>query len=168
MTPTPTGALFHTDAGTDLVLTRTFRASADDVWASLTEPHRTARWFGPWEGDAGPGKTIKVQMAFEEGAQWSDMHIDACEPPNRLTVSVADEAGRWRMELLLSEAGGSTELRLIHHLDSTDMIGEIGPGWEYYLDMLVAARNDSPQVDFADYYPAMKPYFDRLATPPSA
>jgi len=38
MSPTPTGRLI----GDDLVLTRTFRASIDDVWASLTDPARTA------------------------------------------------------------------------------------------------------------------------------
>ena len=37
MSPTPTGRLF----GDDLVLTRTFRAPLDDVWASITDPART-------------------------------------------------------------------------------------------------------------------------------
>ncbi|MEU8105758.1 ATPase, partial [Nonomuraea muscovyensis] len=66
MSPTPTGRLFRTDTGSDLVLRRTFRAPAEDVWASLAESDRTARWFGPWEGDAAPGRTIKVQLAYEE------------------------------------------------------------------------------------------------------
>ncbi|GAA4238487.1 hypothetical protein GCM10022254_54650 [Actinomadura meridiana] len=162
MSPHPTGELFRTGTGSDLVLTRTFRASAEDVWASVTESDRTARWFGPWEGDAVPGGTIKVQMAFEEQAPWMDMRIDACEPPQRLALSTTDESGTWRLELLLSEAGGSTQLRFVQHLDSDDQIGEIGPGWEYYLDMLVAAHNGSPKPDFNDYYPAMKPYFTAL------
>ncbi len=46
MSPTPTGRL----SGNDLVLTRTFRAPIADVWASLTDPWRTARWSGPWQG----------------------------------------------------------------------------------------------------------------------
>lgn len=159
----PTGRLFHTGTGSDLVLTRTFRAPAEDVWASLTEPERTARWFGPWEGDAAPGRTIKVQMAFEDQEPWCELHIEACEPPRRLAVSMVDEAGTWRMELLLSEVDGSTELRLVHHLDTEDGVGEVGPGWEYYLDMLVAARDSSPRPDFNDYYPAMKSYFAALS-----
>ncbi|WP_211590177.1 hypothetical protein [Microbispora sp. H11081] len=40
--------------------------------------------------------------------------------------------------------------------------GEIGPGWEYYLDMLVAARDGSPRPDFAAYYPEMRPYYAGL------
>ncbi len=162
MTRIPTGRLLRAEAGSDLVLTRTFRASAEDVWASVTESDRTARWFGPWEGDAAPGRTIKVQMCFEEGSPWCEMRIDACEPPRRLAVSMTDAAGIWHLELLLSESDGSTELKLVHHLASEEHLGETGAGWEYYLDMLVASRDGSPRPDFDDYYPAMKPYFDSL------
>ncbi|MCP9950777.1 SRPBCC family protein [Actinomadura madurae] len=155
----PTAQLLRTGTGSDLVLTRTFRAPITDVWASVTDPDRTARWFGPWKGDAAPGKTIQVQMAFEEEEPWMDMHIDACEPPKRLALSAPDDHGEWRLELHLEETGGTTQLRFVQHLDSTKEIGEVGPGWEYYLDMLVAAREGSPKPNFANYYPTMKPYF---------
>ncbi|WP_043638223.1 SRPBCC family protein [Nonomuraea candida] len=164
MSPIPTGRLFRTGEGSDLVLTRTFRASAEDVWASVTEPERTARWFGPWEGDAAPGNTVKVQLRFEEQQPWYDLRIDACEPPRRLAVSSLDEFGAWRLELLLSESAGVTELRFVQHLDTEDGIGEVGPGWEYYLDLLVASRDGSPTPDFGDYYPAMKAYFTGLTS----
>ncbi|PZG14258.1 ATPase [Micromonospora craterilacus] len=162
MTHKPTGQLFGAGGGGDLAVTRTFRAPAEDVWASLTEPGRTARWFGPWEGAAAPGASIRVQMAFEEGTPWSEVRIDACEPPRRLALSMRDESGDWRMELLLTERGDRTELRFVHHLDDVRGIGEVGPGWEYYLDRLVAAREDAPMPSFDDYYPAMKAYFEGL------
>lgn len=163
MSSTPTGRLLRTADGSDLIVSRTFRAPASDVWASVTEPDRTARWYGRWEGDAAPGRTIKVQMAYEDQAPWFDMRIDACDPPRRLALSATDESGTWRVELLLSETAGRTELQLVHHLETVDGVGEFGPGWEYYLDMLVAARDGSPQPSFDDYYPAMKPYFDGLS-----
>ncbi|MFD8222824.1 SRPBCC family protein [Streptomyces massasporeus] len=162
MNPEPTGRLVPTPSGFDLILTRTYRASADDVWASVTEPERTARWFGPWRGEAAPGRTIEVQMAYEESAPWFPARIDACEPPRRLAVSTQEEAGSWSLELLLSETEGATEVRLIHHLTSTDQLGSIGPGWEYYLDMLTASRTDGPRPDFEDYYPSQKAYFESL------
>ena len=155
MNPTPTGRLF----GNDLVLTRTFRAPIADVWASLTDPARTARWFGPWQGDAAPGRTIKVQMVHEEGRPWMDMTIDACEPPRRLAISAGDEPDRWHLDMVLAESAGVTELRFTQHLTVTEGVGEIGPGWEYYLDTLVAARDGRPAPDFDDYYPAMKEHF---------
>jgi hypothetical protein len=104
---------------------------------------------------------IKVQMGFEDQAPWLDKRIDACDPPRRLALS--NESGNMRIELLLSHTDGLTELRLVHHLDPGDEIGAYGPGWEYYLDMLVAARDDLPTPSFDDYL-AMKPYFEALPT----
>jgi uncharacterized protein YndB with AHSA1/START domain len=161
MSPTPTGRLF----GDDLVLTRTFRAPIADVWASLTDPERTARWFGAWEGDAAPGRTIKVQMMHEEGKPWMDMTIDACEPPTHLALSAADEAGGWHMDMVLVERADVTELRFTHRLTGMYGVGEIGPGWEFYLDALVASRDGQPAPDFNDYYPGMKEYFEAQAGP---
>jgi uncharacterized protein YndB with AHSA1/START domain len=161
MTNPPTGRLVTTTTGFDLILTRSFRAGLDDVWAGVTEPERSARWFGRWTGEGGTGNSIKVQLAFEEGAPWMEMRIDACEPPRRLAVTSLGEDG-WRLELQLEAAGDRTELRLIHHLPSADGVGEVGPGWEYYLDLLVAARDGSPRPQFDDYYPSMKDYFEGL------
>ncbi|MFV2116175.1 SRPBCC family protein [Micromonospora sp. LOL_025] len=156
MSPTPTGRLI----GDDLVLTRTFRAPLADVWASLTDPTRTARWFGPWQGEAAPGRTIKVQMVHEDGQPWMDMTIDACEPPRRLAVSAVDEHGSWHLDMTLVESAGVTELRFTQHLTGTESVGEVGPGWEYYLDALMASRDGQPAPDFDDYYPAMKEHFE--------
>ncbi|QYN22271.1 SRPBCC family protein [Amycolatopsis sp. DSM 110486] len=154
--------LVRTDDGVDLVLRRTFATSPEDVWADVTRPHRTALWFGPWEGEGAPGKTIRVQLAFEEGKPWTDMRIEACEAPRRLALLGMEDAGGWPLELLVSEVEDGTELRLVHHLTGTDGIGEIGPGWEYYLDLLVAARDDTPRPSFDDYYPALKESFEAL------
>jgi uncharacterized protein YndB with AHSA1/START domain len=156
MTPTPTGRL----VGDDLVLTRTFPAPVADVWASLTDPERTARWFGPWKGDAAPGRTIQVQMVHEEGQPWMDMTIEACEPPRRLALSSVNDDGSWYLDMVLTDSGGVTELRFTQHLTGTEGVGEIGPGWEYYLDALVASRDGQPAPDFNDYYPAMKDHFE--------
>ncbi|WP_156757075.1 SRPBCC family protein [Actinokineospora pegani] len=156
----PTGKILRTPAGLDLELVRSYRAPIDDVWASVTEPERTARWFGPWEGEAAPGAVIKVQMAFEDDTPWGEMTVVACEPPRRLAVSMVDEHGSWHLELLLSERAGTTELRFVHHLEDEKNVPGTGAGWEYYLDRLTAAREGTPMPDFADYYPAMRPYFE--------
>jgi uncharacterized protein YndB with AHSA1/START domain len=158
MSPTPTGRLF----GDDLVITRTFHAPISDVWASVTESERTARWFGPWQGEGGPGGTIKVQMVQEEGRPWMDMTIEACEPPRRLAVSAH---GGWRLELALAERDGVTELTFTQHLDGSEGVGEVGPGWEFYLDALVASREGRPVPSFDDYYPALKEHFEAQLRP---
>lgn len=166
--PTPTGRLLPAENGRDLVLTRTLRSPVQEVWASLTRPERTARWFGPWKGEAAAGRTVEIQMAFEEGTPWAELRVEACEPPRRLAVSMADEAGSWPMEIRLSEADGVTTVELVHHLPGQTAqpgeagIGEIGPGWEYYLDMFVAAHTGLPLPTFDSYYPAQKTYFEEL------
>jgi uncharacterized protein YndB with AHSA1/START domain len=158
MIPKPTGSL----RGDDLVLTRTFRAPIDDVWTSVTSSESTARWFGPWERAPGDDeKKIRVQMLFEEGKPWMDATIERCEAPVHVVVSTSGEYG-WQLALRLSETEGTTTLELIHHRVNRKMMGEVGPGWEYYLDMLVAARDGQPLPKFDTYYPAQKDYFTAL------
>jgi uncharacterized protein YndB with AHSA1/START domain len=163
MTPRPTGRLLPTPEGRDLVLTRSFRAPIDDVWASVTESERTARWIGSWTGEAGPGKTIRFRMLHEEGEPEADMLIERCEPPCHLAVETVDEYGAWRLELRLVEHDGVTELTLVHHLDAGANPAEVGPGWEYYLDMLVASRDGAPLPSFDGYAPAQQAYYEALA-----
>lgn len=166
MTPAPTGRVVHTGPGTfdfTLTLTRTFAAPIDDVWASLTDPDRSAGWFGPWRGEARPGRDIDVQMAFEEGAPWMVMRIDACAAPSRLAVSATDEFGVWVLDLALSESGGVTRLEFVQHRVDPATLDSTGPGWEYYLDKLVASREGGAHPDFDDYYPAQKEYYARQA-----
>ena len=161
--PTPAGRLLRTDAGRDLVFTRTVRAPIEDVWASITEPERTARWFASWTGQPGAGSTIRYRMTHEEGMPEADMTINACEPPRHLAVSAVDEHGTWRMEATLAQDGDTTVLTFVQHLDDSATLGDTGPGWEYYLDMLVATHTGGPTPDFDDYYPSQKAYYEGLS-----
>ena len=163
MNPSPTGRLIRTPEGRDLVIIRTFRAPIEDVWASITEPERTARWWGRWWGEPGPGRTIHYTMAFEAEGPPAEMRIEACEPPRHLAVRAVNDFGDWRLEAHLSESNGVTELRFTQHLDAEVNVGDVGPGWEYYLDNLVASRTDGPLPNFNDYYPSQKTYYLELA-----
>ncbi len=160
MTTIPTGRLTPTTQGHDLALTREFRAPIDDVWDSVTQPDRVGRWFGHWSGDAGPGKTIQVTLVAEDGNPTSDVTITACTPPRHLALSVADPQGTWNLEVHLREQDGVTTIELVHHLGPDAPAGEVGPGWEYYLDRLIASRDGTAMPDFDDYYPSMKEHFE--------
>ena len=159
MTPIPSGRLVPTATGVDLVLTRMIKGTVHDVWASVTESERTARWFGPWRGEAGSGRTIEVQMGFEEGAPWSTVRILHCTAPLLLSVETSDESGTWRLEIRLTRRDDSTELVFTQHLQETSGVPEIGPGWEYYLDALITSREHLPAPDFGDYFPAQSDYY---------
>jgi uncharacterized protein YndB with AHSA1/START domain len=150
----PTGRL----EGDDLVLTRRFEAPIEDVWTSITKSESTARWFGSWTGTPGPGNTIKIKMVFEKDGPASEAHIDACEPPRRLALTTKGEYGV-KVEITLAQMGSVTELRFVHHLTDRELARDFGPGWEYYLDNLVAARSGQKLPTFDEYHPSMQAHY---------
>lgn len=159
--PEPTGRIVRTDVGNDLILVRSFDAPIDDVWDSITDPERTARWFAHWTGEPGVGNTIRYRMTHEgDDAPEDDMTIEACDPPRHLAVSAASEYGSWLLEATLTENGETTVLTFVQHLDDESTAGEIGPGWEYYLDMLVSTHTGGPLPNFDDYYPSQKAFYE--------
>lgn len=167
MSPRPTGTIQRVPDGFDVVLSREFADTPAVIWRDVTASERTALWFGPWEGEPRIGGIVAVRLAFEDGTPTSELRIDACETERRLAVTMLDDYGEWRLELIVdAPSGGSdlTRLSLVQHLGDdrdavADMIASVGPGWEYYLDMLVAARSGRPLPEFDDYYPSQSSYF---------
>ena len=98
----------------------------------------------------------EVFTAVSDG---SDVRIDACERPRHLAVTTNDAYGAWKLEVTLAQQGDTTELTFVHRQIDLKMVGEVGPGWEYYLDNLVAARAGEPLPTFEEYYPSQKEYF---------
>jgi hypothetical protein len=102
-------------------------------------------------------------MAFEEGKPRLDGTIERCEPPHHLAVRTEGAYGEKLLSMTLSESAGTTTLEFVHHQVNRHALGELGPGWEYYLDALVASREGQPLPTFDAYYPAQKAYFASLA-----
>ena len=171
MTPTTTGQVIPTAGGRDLVLERVLPGSIDDAWASITESDRLARWFCTWTGEPRVGATLELTLVAEEGDAKSHAEIVACEPPTHLAVSTHDQGGNWLLDATLFPIDADhTRLRFVHHLDDKAKAEEVGPGWEYYLDRLVAAMTGNPPPDFNDYWPSLASgYADRIPgpTPPA-
>ncbi len=69
-----------------------------------------------------------------------------------------------RLELRLEPVDDGCELEFVQHAVDRERFGEIGPGWEHYLDKLVASRDDGPAPRFDSYYPAQEAYFLGLAS----
>ena len=157
MTIEATGKLVPTERGVDLVLVRSLALPIEEAWAHLTDPGLTERWFGPWEGDGRAGGSVRIRLRFEEGEPAVRARILACDAPHRLALHTVDEYGSWELELALEEDGDADALlRFVHHLDADADAGDIGPGWEYYLDLLVAATEGTEQPGFDRYYPALR------------
>lgn len=149
--------------------TRTFRAPIEDVWAAVTESDRLARWIGEWTGDPADG-AVQFRMGFEgEDATAERMLIEQCEPPHllRLTSTVlTDDPDQqvWHFRMDLTETDGVTTLLFAQDVPDVAMAEGVGPGWEFYLDRLVAAETggDPATIVFDDYYPALKAHYRKL------
>jgi uncharacterized protein YndB with AHSA1/START domain len=157
----PTGHVTTGAGARRLVLERSFRAPIGDVWATLTEPDRFARWYGPMEGEAAPGRTIMVTMAPEDEIVALPATILECEPPRRFVVDLGDPQQPWRIEVDLTEADAVTTMTFVQELTENVDVVEVGPGWEYYIDRLTAAIDDSemPDWDADGYQDSLGPHY---------
>ena len=145
-----------------LVLTRTFTAPVEDVWAAITESERLGRWFGTWTGDPAAGR-VRVRWSYEEEVGDEVYVIDVCEAPHRLRLHNRndDPAQVWTLDLRLRQEGGVTVLDFAQVMSPDLPVTDVGPGWEYYLDRLQAALDgdDVDAVDFADFHPHQRDHY---------
>jgi hypothetical protein len=78
--------------------------------------------------------------------------IHACEPPRLLSISARDDDyGHWRLTAELSEFNGATTLMLRQEDLDVGSLPETGPGWEWYLDRLVAVVSGTPPPTLDDF-----------------
>ncbi|MGY0499952.1 SRPBCC family protein [Nocardia sp. FBN12] len=164
-TPTASGHRRDRTDGIYCEWTRTFRAPISDVWAAVTDPQRLARWLGTWTGDPSSGE-VKFQMLFEDEMPAERFRIDECDAPYRLRVTTSmpydgENPEHWQLRLDLTEEGGITTLTFAQNVPDPTMAENVGPGWDYYLDRLVAAEDDRDPatVSFDDYYPALSEHY---------
>lgn len=171
--PGATGRRELRDGAAFLVLERTFRAAADDVWAAVTEPERLERWIGTWSGDPAVG-SVEFRMTAEAEDAPAEVHrILECDPPRRLvteSTSPGADDTVWRLELDLVERDGVTTLVFAQRMEDAVPADSVGPGWEYYLDRLVVAHGggDVSSVDWSAYYPALSAPYGEAFRPTSS
>ncbi len=84
--------------------------------------------------------------------------------PRRFAGDTSQGAGAWHLWFELAEQGGTTTLTFGQRLNAGEDIGSIGPGWEYYLDRMVAVHEgrDAATVVWDDYYPALQDDYQAL------
>ena len=71
-TPTPTG----TRTPTGIAIARRFDSPVAETWAWITDPDRTAQWFGRWSGDPASG-AVEVLDAADPTAPVKEFEIHA-------------------------------------------------------------------------------------------
>ena len=164
MTPTPTGRRATRNGHDSVVLDRTFRAPIESVWAAVTESDRLERWVGTWTGDPASGSVLFRMNAEGDDVKPETFTIDDCDPPHRISLT-SQRRGRGRTSGTSSSSSprpaGTTTLTFSQSVPDAEMAAGVGPGWEYYLDRLVAAETgaDVAAIDFDDYYPAQSDHY---------
>lgn len=166
MTPSPTGRRETRDGHDSVVFDRTFRAPVESVWAAVTESDRLARWVGAWTGDPATGSVLFRMNAEGDDIPPETLTIHVCEPPRLLAltsqVEGADHAFHFLLEL--TEDAGTTTLVFSQSVPEREIAAGVGPGWEYYLDRLVAAETGAEvgALSFDDYYPGQSDHYRSL------
>ncbi len=157
-----TGYLRTTGDGLELVLEREFTAAAEEIWEWVTASEKLEQWIGRWTGTGAVGEVVELTMTSEASDAPEQVTIIDCDPPKRLQVELASEAGTWHLQLDVITHGETTLLRFNQLIEQGDDISSVGPGWEYYLDRLVAARSGLAPKPFDDYMPALVGYYSEL------
>jgi uncharacterized protein YndB with AHSA1/START domain len=139
----------------DVVISRTFNAPRELVFAAFTDARHLAAWWGP-EGfttpdaraDVRPGGALQLDMHAPDGTVYhGGGTYHEIVPPERLVFSTTilgdadEELASFRNTLTLIERNGKTELTLsirfehaspavLHHIDGME------EGWNSSLDCL--------------------------------
>src|SRR3712207_8841219 len=92
------GQVTEVPEGVQVRFRRSWPDPIGDVWAALTEPDRTARWFGTYEGERRVGGSGTLTMTHEEESAGEPMRIVECDPPRPLVVPWESEQA-WLVEL---------------------------------------------------------------------
>ncbi|MET1018605.1 MAG: SRPBCC domain-containing protein [Microterricola sp.] len=164
MSARPTGRLSQRDDGLYVLFDRLFKAPIEDVWHSLVNPTAMAKWIGTYTGNPATGG-VRFLMSAEEGGEWQYVTILECDPPHRFVADSSEGELKLRVFCHLRESGGMTTLTFGQRIASVAETASMGPGWDYYLDRLVAARRDLPMPEWDDYFPAHSEYYLELVPP---
>lgn len=159
----PSGRVNRDRAGLELIVSRRIAAPAAEVWGWVTDPALVKQWFGSFRASPKVGSTFSVKLLAEEGSPSVRMAVLECTPGERYVVEALDPGQPWHVTVSVADLGGAAMVFLGQRLETAREAGSIGPGWEYYLDRLLAARSGSPMPEFVDYFPSQKPYYERLA-----
>ena len=152
----PTGYLSTGPVGPELIIAWRIPHVMDVVWNHLTDPELLDTWYGTYEGD--PDSGAVTLTTHEAPDHPGEVRIQHCEAPNALSVTLASPAGEWMLTVTLNAADDETDLEFRQRLDGLEHSpADLGPGWEYHLDRLVAALDggDVNALAWDDYHPAL-------------
>jgi len=142
-----------------------FDTDIDDLWSTITEPDRLARWLGDVEGDLRLGGEFRARF-FASGWEGSG-RVDVCEPPRRLLVvtkSAEEEQYGHSIEATLTGDGNGTLLVWEERGMPLDLLAEYGAGIQVHVEDLGAYLAGQGRIDAQARWGELLPAYKELAS----
>ena len=119
---------------------RVYDTDAADLWETLTDPERLARWFARVDGDLREGGRFTIHFDDDDVP---DCRVTSCDAPRGYTLGVVARHAYLAGHRRRRTAGEGARLRLTHTRLSSSSAAGYAAGWDVYLrrlDELVAGR----------------------------
>jgi uncharacterized protein YndB with AHSA1/START domain len=140
----------------------------DDLWSAITDPDRLARWFGELDGE--PSQEGEFHVRIPGGGE-RDGHVEECEPPRHLLLTMRDpdaRPGQPKKMLVAAELtadGHQTILAIEVKGMPLELIAFYGAGWQIHAENLAAhILGDQPDYGEARWDELVPPYQELAAT----
>ena len=133
------GVLTPTENGVTVRFERRYATTPDDLWSSVTEPDRLARWLGPVYGDLRVGGRYELRMGDDvHGSPENAVgEVLECDAPRHLLIGwrfPGEEESRVAVDL---RPDGDGTILVLEHLDLQEAAARgYGGGWHASLDQL--------------------------------
>lgn len=105
----------------EVVITRTYDTTVEDLWDALTTAERIGRWLMPVSGDLHLGGRYQLEGNAEG-------EITACEPPTSFTATWEFGGDTTWIDVRVDPDGDGARLQLTHAAIPGDHWGQFGPG----------------------------------------
>jgi uncharacterized protein YndB with AHSA1/START domain len=143
-----------------------FETDIDDLWAALTDPRRLARWYGAVEGDLRLGGEFHALLP-DAGDRMG--RVDACEPPQRLALTMRDpdpqpgQPDETVIEATLTADGNQTILVVEDRGMPLDLLAAYGAGVQIHFENLAAHIAGLERDDSEARWEELVPAYQALA-----
>jgi uncharacterized protein YndB with AHSA1/START domain len=140
-----------------------FDADIDDLWSTLTDPGRLARWMGEIEGDLHLGGEFRARF-FASGWEGTG-RVEACEPPRQLLL-LTMQPGQSRehfIEVVLAVDGARTMVVWEERGMPLSQLAAYGAGIQVHVEDLAAYLAGRERCDADARWNELLPAYEDLA-----
>lgn len=164
---TPILGSLHSVNGEGLVrMENRLDTGIDDLWGAFTEPDQLARWYGEVKGELAPKGEFGVHIALAGERRG---RVDACEPPNRLRLTMRDpdpqpgQPAQTILEAQLTVEDAQTVLVWEERGMPLTLLAAYGTGIQIHVEHLADYINGQQLRDVGTRWSELFPVYEALS-----